>query len=735
MRSTLNKVRNVLDTRAGFFALVFLIFWIKTYVVYVTKFSLGITGPIQKFLLIVNPLPFGLLLFGIALYFKGKKSYWIMMIVDLIESLWLFSNVLYYREFSDFLSMGIIKSSGSVSNNLTLSIGEILHASDLLIFADVIVLALLLATKVIKVDSRTMKMRYPIAITIISALLFAGNLGLADKDRPQLLTRTFDNNYIVKYLGMNFYAGYNAYQTHKESATRASASSSDMDGVLKFLKNNRSVANPEYFGKAAGKNVFIFHLESFQQFLINYKLNGKSVTPFLNSLYNGKETYSFSNFFNQVGQGKTSDAETMLETGAFGLPQGSLFSALGTDNTFEAAPAILNQQSGYSSAVFHGNSGSFWNRDNVYKNFGYQNFFDASYYDTDSENLTEYGVKDKLLFRDSVKYLEHLQQPFYAKFITVSNHFPFVIDSQNKTFKAADTGDSSVDNYFVTAHYLDQAVKEFFDYLKKSGLYENSVIVIYGDHYGISNSRNLKLAPLLGKSSSTWSDYDNAQLQRVPFMIHIPGMTDGKVLDTYGGEIDVLPTLLHLVGVDTKKYLMFGSDLFSTDHSQTVAFRNENFITPHYTVIGNTIYENGTGNVVTHPTDEVKEKIERAQKKVSEKLALSDSLNNQNLLRFYVPEGFTPVNPADYNYKNCYGKLLDLEKTLGNNSKSLWHQNGDKSTLNDYETDAPEVDNSDFEKDNLESAKKKASSEASTSAASSSSSSASSDTSVATSTK
>lgn len=90
MRSTLNKVRNVLDTRAGFFALVFLIFWIKTYVVYVTKFSLGITGPIQKFLLIVNPLPFGLLLFGIALYFKGKKSYWIMMIVDLIESLWLF---------------------------------------------------------------------------------------------------------------------------------------------------------------------------------------------------------------------------------------------------------------------------------------------------------------------------------------------------------------------------------------------------------------------------------------------------------------------------------------------------------------------------------------------------------------------------------------------------------------------------------------------------------------------
>lgn len=210
--------------------------------------------------------------------------------------------------------MGIIKSSGSVSNNLTLSIGEILHASDLLIFADVIVLALLLATKVIKVDSRTMKMRYPIAITIISALLFVGNLGLADKDRPQLLTRTFDNNYIVKYLGMNFYAGYNAYQTHKESATRASASSSDMDGVLKFLKNNRSVANSRVFWQSCRQNVFIFHLESFQQFLINYKVNGKEVTPNINKFYADQNTLSFDNFYNQVGQGKRPTLRQCLKT-------------------------------------------------------------------------------------------------------------------------------------------------------------------------------------------------------------------------------------------------------------------------------------------------------------------------------------------------------------------------------------------------------------------------------------
>ena len=215
----------------------------------------------QKFLLALNPLPFGLLLFGIALYFRGKKSYWIMMIVDLIESLWLFANILYYREFSDFISMAIIKSSGSVSNNLSLSISQIIHTSDFLVFVDVIILTLLLAFKVIKVDYSPAKRKGALLITVVSILLFAVNLSLAEKDRSQLLTRTFDNNYIVKYLGLNFYAGYSGYQAYHESVTKSQASSKDMDKILTYLKKHRADANMAYYGKAKGKNVIIFHLE------------------------------------------------------------------------------------------------------------------------------------------------------------------------------------------------------------------------------------------------------------------------------------------------------------------------------------------------------------------------------------------------------------------------------------------------------------------------------------------
>ena len=569
----------------------------------------------------------------------------------------------------------------------------------------IIIVALGFITGFLHLDKRPIPRVQALALTSFSLFCLVLNITLGEISRPQLLSRTFDRNYLVKYLGIDTYMVYDGLKTARNSQVRNKAGSSDLNNIINFTRNHYAEPNSKMYGIAKGRNVIVIHLESFQQFLINYKLNDKEVTPFLNSLYNSKETYSFANFFNQVGQGKTSDAENMLETSTYGLSQGSLFSILGTDNTFEGAPAILDQSQGYTSAVFHGNSGSFWNRNNVYKNLGYNYFFDSSYYNTDANNLTEYGLKDKLLFHDSVKYLERLQQPFYTKFVTVSNHFPFALDDQNTSFDKANTSDASINNYFVTAHYLDQAVQEFFEYLKKSGLYDNSIIVLYGDHYGISDTRNLKLASLLGKSSSTWSDFDNTQMQRVPFMIHIPGTKDGGVQTQYGGEIDVLPTLLHLLGIDSRDYIQFGTDLFSSKHDQVVAFRNEDFITPKYTVVGNTIYQNSTGKILTHPSQKVKDEIKKDREKVNTELSLSDTLNNKNLLRFYIPTGFTPVDPKKYNYTNQYGQILKIQEDLGKKSTSLWSKNGNKTTIDDYSSDAPELTTTDQNEANVSSVK------------------------------
>lgn len=321
---------------------------------------------------------------------------------------------------------------------------------------------------------------------------------------------------------------------------------------------------------------------------------------------------------------------------------------------------------------------------------GYQYFFDASYYDTSGDRSLGYGLKDKLLFRDSVQYLQNLQQPFYVKYLTVTNHFPFDLDKEDTNFKTTNTGDDVVDNYFLTAHYLDQAVHEFYNYLRKSGLLKHSVIVLYGDHYGISDSENQNLAKAIHRNADDWDDFDNAQLQRVPLIINIPGRKDGYVSNKYAGEIDVLPTLMHLLGVSTKRYVQFGTDIFSKQHDQVVAFRNQDWVSPTFTSIGGDVYSNKTGQLLKL-TKQQAAQVKKNKKRVQTELSLSDSLNEKNLLRFYHPKGFESIDPRKYNYADGYQKEKKIEEKRGKKSTSLYSENGNKSTIHEYFTDAPEI--------------------------------------------
>ncbi|MFG6175074.1 polyglycerol-phosphate lipoteichoic acid synthase LtaS, partial [Staphylococcus aureus] len=278
--------------------------------------------------------------------------------------------------------------------------------------------------------------------------------------------------------------------------------------------------NPEYYVVAKKKNIIKIHLESFQTFLINKKVNGKEVTPFLNKLSSGKEQFTyFPNFFHQTGQGKTSDSEFTMDNSLYGLPQGSAFSLKG-DNTYQSLPAILDQKQGYKSDVMHGDYKTFWNRDQVYKHFGIDKFYDATYYDMSDKNVVNLGLKDKIFFKDSANYQAKMKSPFYSHLITFTNHYPFTLDEKDATIEKSNTGDATVDGYIQTARYLDEALEEYINDLKKKGLYDNSVIMIYGDHYGISENHNNAMEKLLGEKITPAKFTD---LNRTGFWIKIPG--------------------------------------------------------------------------------------------------------------------------------------------------------------------------------------------------------------------
>ena len=690
MKKITNSILNFMSTRLGFVLTLLLLYWFKTMWAYSVDFNLDIQGPYQIFLAVINPLPISLLFIGLALYIKRTKLFYSLAFgIYLLLFIWLISNSIYYREFTDFVTVNTMLASSKVSAGLGAAALELFRPWDVIYILDFPILAFFFFKKWIRMDNRPFNKRASFAVTSLSAMLFSANLFLAEIDRPELLTRGFSNYYVVRALGLPAFLGYSANQTYAANKERSKASEEDLKPVEEYIQQHYAKPNPEYFGMAKGRNVIYIHLESFQQFLIDYKLKVDDkeyeVTPFLNSLYHSKETFAFSNVFNQVKAGKTSDAETMIETGLFGLNQGSFMVNYGGTNTQQAAPFILSKNGYNSSAVFHGNAGSFWNRNTAYKQWGYNYFFDASYFTKqNSSNSFQYGLNDKYMLKDSIKYLERLQQPFYTKFITVSNHYPYTtsLSGDDLGFPLAKTQDETINGYFATANYLDSSIKAFFDYLKESGLYKNSIIVLYGDHYGISNSRNPALAPLLGKNSETWSSYDNAMLQRVPYMVVIPGMDKGGIIDTYGGEIDMLPTLEHLLGIESNKFLQVGQDMLSPEHDQIVAFRSANyFVTPEYTSYSGRTYYTKTGEEITNPDEKTKEQLDKIREAANLQLKISDSIQTGDLLRFFKGNDLGKVNPEDYSYTNSFKALKKIEKEKGDKSTSLYNQRGNQSTV------------------------------------------------------
>jgi lipoteichoic acid synthase len=641
MTSILQKGQSISNRYIGFFCMAVFFLWMKTYIAQLTQFKLGIESPFQHFLLFLNPLGSSLLLLGLAFFLKGRNKYSWLMVIYFLLSVLLYSNILYHRFFNDFITLPTLTQTQNVGE-IGGSVVSLLKPYDFLFFIDFIMLIVFLAFRLVKFEVSDVDRSNVTAYFSLALAISCANIGLAEIDRPELLTRGFDRNYIVKYIGLYNYTIYDAVQSTKASAQRVLANSNDITEVYNYTKSNYAEPNPDYFGVGKGMNVVYYHLESFQNFLIHYKLNGEEVTPFLNSLTNEKNTIYFDNFFHQTAHGKTSDAEFMLENSLFGLPQGSAF-MIKSLNTYQAAPAILGAR-GYTSAVFHGNSRSFWNRDEIYKSFGYDKFFDSSYYNMNPEDLAQYGLMDKPFLKESMPLLESLPQPFYTKLITVTNHFPFPIEKKDATIAPNTTGVPSVDSYFQTARYADEALKQFFGFLKKSGLYDHTIIIMYGDHYGISKDNNQEMEQVLGKKITP---FDSTGLQRVPLFIHVPGI-EGGVNHEYGGQIDVLPTLLHLLGIDNKKYIQFGTDLLSKQHDDLVPFRNGDFVSSSITSIDGKFYDSHTGLELGN------DKLADAQKDqeiVQQKLSLSDKVVNGDLLRFYIPKDFVPVDRSKYNYQ------------------------------------------------------------------------------------
>lgn len=573
----------------------------------------------QEIILFINPLSFLLLIFGLSLFFKETIRQKIMVTAAVIITLILYANVLYYRFFNDFITLPVLFQTSNMGD-LGSSIHNLIQPYDILYFIDFLILSVIVKKKNLSMSNIPKKL--PKQIVFASIIVFIINLGLAEIQRPQLLTRSFDRQMLVKNLGTFNYHIYDAIIQTQVKSKKVFADSSEFTDIENYVKANYAKPDKDLFGIAKGKNVILISLESTQNFVIDYQINGEKVSPFLSKL--AKESYYFDNFYHQTGQGKTSDAEFLIDNSLYPLARGAVFFTH-SQNEYKAMPKKLKEH-GYHSAVFHANNRSFWNRDLMYEAFGYDRFFAMEDYTITEENQVGWGLKDKEFFEQSFPLMDQMEQPFYGKFLMLTNHFPFALNEQDQFLSDTEslTNDKIVNRYFQTIRYQDEALKEFFQLLKEKGYYDNSIIVLYGDHYGISQNHNEAMGQLFGKEITP---FDSAELQKVPFIIHIPGH-EGKTIHTVGGQVDIRPTIMHLLGIDTKDDIQFGHDLFSKERSDFAAFRDGSFVTDQVIYTKETCYNKEDGTPIE------KEKCETYFDKIKTELDFSDSLIYGDLFRF-----------------------------------------------------------------------------------------------------
>ncbi|HGA1492692.1 TPA: LTA synthase family protein, partial [Streptococcus suis] len=278
MKKLIDYVKKSGQTRLGFVLILLIIYWLKTLWAYYVDFNLDTQGVFQNFIAIMNPLPVGILLLGLSLYIKNTKVFYsVAMIIYIILSVWLFSNAVYYREFSDYISISTIMATSSVSAGLGEAALKLFRLWDIVYFLDFIIFGILVYRKLLRWDKKTFHKKSSFAITALSVMLFSINLFLAEIDRPELLTRGFSNTYIVRALGLPAFLGYNANQTYNAHKNRSGASATDLEPVKQYITEHYAQPNDNYFGIAKGRNVIYLHLESLQQFVIDYKLNVNGV--------------------------------------------------------------------------------------------------------------------------------------------------------------------------------------------------------------------------------------------------------------------------------------------------------------------------------------------------------------------------------------------------------------------------------------------------------------------------
>lgn len=511
--------------------LVMFTLWISLNITLVANVSMG--G-------VLTTLGFSLLAVSISFPLRGKVLSIYLVSIVLISTIFVITEVLYFRYFGTPMTMYTFLQASNLSG-LGGSISHLVAWKDFWYLMGF----LLLAAGIFLLPSSSYKKRWMILGLGIACLFVLAKPVKTWLEGGDVLKK-FNATTYVEYYGVLGHHGLDLlnYVKNSKTITLTEAESSEVNNWFQTASYSTTRETPlASFGEMKGKNLLLIQWESLQQFVVGKTIEGKKITPNLNQLM--KNSISFSSFYPQTREGNSSDGELLTNASIYPLKEGSTFFRY-PSRTYPSLASMLKENN-YATQAFHGDEGHYWNRDKVYPNLGFDHYFAIDEFD--DGQMIGMGLSDRSFYQQSIEKLTQTPSPFYGFLISLTSHTPYEISADLKTLTLeGELKGSHLGNYIESIHYADSALGTMIDSLQANGLYEDTVIAIYGDHDGIFFRNKGEVENWLDASinKETWIK----NYSPVPFVIHHPEI-DAKTISAPSSQIDVSPTLLHLLGVES----------------------------------------------------------------------------------------------------------------------------------------------------------------------------------------
>lgn len=496
-----------------------------------------------------------------AFLFKNPLQSWFLLLLDLSISLLLMTDLWYYRGgYGTFLNVHLLKETANLEN-LWECVFSFIHFWDFILLLDIPIFFKLIYQKKYRVNAEKGRNYLLFFFIFIISVMYIAYVPIKyyvfgkNDPRMELLKICWSPNQTISNLSPLGFHIFDAYNYWKECQPLLLDPEENKTIQDWFQDKKEVLPDNEYKGLFAGKNLILIQVESLETFVVGKKVNGQEITPNLNKLL--PESLYFSNIYEQVFNGTSSDCDLMVNTSVFPVRNGSTFFRF-PNTTYNSFPKLL-QKKGYHTLAIHPDKGAYWNWMEALYAIGFNNCLDASSFAMDE--LIGLGLSDGSFLRQVTPRMQSLPQPFYTFMVTLTNHGPFKLPEKYRELELDENLDKTkLGGYFQSVHYTDKQLGFFLAYLGETGLLENTVVVIIGDHGGIHKFYNDEV-----KKMQPSEDWWQEEYNRVPMLVYSKGL-NGKEISTLGGQIDIMPTLSYLMGIEEKEYenTVMGRNLLKT---------------------------------------------------------------------------------------------------------------------------------------------------------------------------